>query len=121
MSKVNVSEAVRNYLSGNKGAKPKEVSEALKKEGVHVTPSYVSNIKANLAKSSQTKGKGKRKKRTARAALGIVAAAVAGDLSAKEQIAVIVNLKKAVKPITKKLTPEQAKQSLEILSELVYD
>jgi hypothetical protein len=42
----NKSKAIRNYLAAHKGAGPTEVAAALKKEGIDVTPAFVSNIKS---------------------------------------------------------------------------
>ena len=40
------SQAVRDYLKTHRGAPNKEVSEALAKEGIKVSPNHVANIKA---------------------------------------------------------------------------
>ena len=57
-TKVNKSKAVRDYMAANPKATPKEVSEALTKEGIEVSPSYVSTVKGNMKAK-----KGKRKRR----------------------------------------------------------
>lgn len=44
--KVNKSAAIREYLTANKGAMPKETSAALKEKGIDVSPQMVSMIKA---------------------------------------------------------------------------
>jgi hypothetical protein len=65
--KVNKTRAVKDYMAANRKATPKEVSEALAKEGIEVSASYVSNIKAT------SKGKkGKRKRRQAAAEVAAV-------------------------------------------------
>lgn len=43
---VNKTQAVKEYLANHKGAKPRQVAEALKKAGIDVTPGYVANIKS---------------------------------------------------------------------------
>jgi hypothetical protein len=48
--KVNKSQAVRDYMAANPQVAPKEVSEALTKQGVKVTPFYVSAIKGKMKK-----------------------------------------------------------------------
>lgn len=53
--KVNKSEEVRNFLDSNPSAQPKEVSEALGKKGIKVTPQAVSTIKFNAAKKAGKK------------------------------------------------------------------
>ena len=57
---VNKSEAIRNYLSEQPKAGPKEITEVLGKSGIVVTPSFVSTIKTAVNKK-----KGGRKKRSA--------------------------------------------------------
>jgi hypothetical protein len=44
--KVNKSKAVRDYVAANPKATNKEVSEALTKKGIAVTPNHVANIKS---------------------------------------------------------------------------
>lgn len=53
---VNKSQAIRDYQAQHKGAGPTEVSEALKAQGIDVSPAFVSNVKS----TSGTKSKGKR-------------------------------------------------------------
>jgi hypothetical protein len=48
--KVNKSKAVRDFMAANPKAAPKEVSEALTKQGVKVSPAHVSNIKNKMGK-----------------------------------------------------------------------
>ena len=55
----NKSKAIRNYLAAHKGAGPTEVAAALKKEGIDVTPAFVSNIKSK-SKVIRSKRKVKR-------------------------------------------------------------
>jgi hypothetical protein len=43
---VNKSQAVRDYLQANPNASNKDVSTALGKEGIRVSPQHVANIKA---------------------------------------------------------------------------
>lgn len=50
MKKVNKTQAVKEYMSQNRKASPKEVSEALTKQGIEVSPNYVSTIKSKLKK-----------------------------------------------------------------------
>ena len=59
-SEVNKSQAVREYLKANPKATNTEVSEALTKKGIKLTPNHVANIK--------TKAKAKRVVRKAKAA-----------------------------------------------------
>lgn len=53
--KVNKSEAIRNYLKTNPEAGPKEVKEALGKQGIEVSDGLVSNIKHKLANPDGSK------------------------------------------------------------------
>lgn len=45
---VSKSQAVRDYLKQHRGALPVAVSEAMKAQGVDVTPNHVSNIKYQM-------------------------------------------------------------------------
>ena len=54
---ISKSQAVRDYLKAHRGAANKEISEALAKAGVDVSPNHVANIKA----------KTKRRRKAARA------------------------------------------------------
>ena len=53
-TKTNKSAAIREALKAHADKSPKEIAEIVSKQGVKVTPTYVSNIKA-------TTGKGKKK------------------------------------------------------------
>ena len=54
----NKSKAIRAYKSTHKRSKPKEIAEALAKEGVTVTPAFVSTV---LSTARRKKGKGGRR------------------------------------------------------------
>ena len=49
-SSVNKSKAIRDYYAANPKAKPKQVSESLKKKGINVSPAYVSTIRSTSRK-----------------------------------------------------------------------
>jgi hypothetical protein len=57
-AKVNKAQSVCDYLRANPGTANKDVADALKKQGIEITPNYVANIK-----SKKAAGKGKRKRR----------------------------------------------------------
>ena len=50
---ANKSAAIRDYLSGNAAAKPKEIVAHLKSKGLTVTPAFVSTIKSKLLSSGE--------------------------------------------------------------------
>jgi hypothetical protein len=54
----NKSELIRTYKSNHKRAKPKDISAALGKEGITVTPAFVSTV---LSTARRKKGKGMRR------------------------------------------------------------
>jgi len=54
----NKSQAIRAYKSTHKRSKPKEISAALAKEGVNVTPAFVSTV---LSTARRKKGKSGRR------------------------------------------------------------
>jgi hypothetical protein len=58
---INKSKAVRDYLVNNPKAGPQEVSQALAKQGIKISPKYVSIIKSKMRK-------GKRRRRRQKAA-----------------------------------------------------
>jgi hypothetical protein len=58
---VSKSESVRQYLAANSDATPKQVSDALAKQGIKASPTLVSGVKFHLAK----KGKSKKAAKTA--------------------------------------------------------
>ena len=49
-SSVNKSQAIREYYADNPKAKPMQVAAALKKNGVNVTPAFVSTIRSTSKK-----------------------------------------------------------------------
>ncbi|HVC98645.1 MAG TPA: hypothetical protein VND64_33570 [Pirellulales bacterium] len=53
--KVNKSAAVRKYLKANRKSMPKDVSAAMKEQGIDVSPSMVSVIKFNMMKKRAAK------------------------------------------------------------------
>lgn len=61
----NKSAAIREYLDSNPAAKPREIVDALKAQGVEVTPAFVSTIKSKSGGGAAPK---KRRGRPARAA-----------------------------------------------------
>ena len=103
---VSKSKAVRDYLKQNRGALPVAVSEALKAQGVDVTPNQVSNIKYQMG----LKKKGRRK-----AAAPEAAAAEAPV--AKDAISLSALLE-AKKLVAKLGSTEAAKKAILALAQL---
>jgi hypothetical protein len=64
-AKVNKSQSIRDYMAANPQAAPKEVSEALAKQGIKVSPTFVSAIKG---KSAAKKGRRRRRHQAAEVA-----------------------------------------------------
>jgi len=56
-SNVNKSQAIRDYVSSNPGAKPKEIAVALAAQGVDVTPAFVSTLKSNAKRNAGKVGR----------------------------------------------------------------
>jgi hypothetical protein len=98
-SKVNKSQAVRDYLKAHRGAAPKTVSEALKAQGIDVSAQTVSTVKFHMRKK-------KGKQRAARASADGMAETV--SLSALVQ----------VKKLADKLGLDKTKAALEALGKL---
>lgn len=63
----NKSQAIRDYIAQNADAKPSQIAEALKEQGIEVTAQFVSTIKSNaLRKEGKTGARGNRGRRPAR-------------------------------------------------------
>ena len=59
--KVNVSEAIRTYLTDNPDIGPKEAAEAISKQtGKKVSPIYVSNVKSMMKKGAKKGRRGRK-------------------------------------------------------------
>lgn len=56
----NKSNAIRNYKANHSDAGPKEIAEALGKDGVKVTPAFVSTV---LSNDKRKGGNGRRRRR----------------------------------------------------------
>ena len=54
-TKVNKTQAVRDYLTAHPGAMPEEIVAALAKQGIKITTAHVSNIKSKLNKTGTAK------------------------------------------------------------------
>ena len=101
---VNKAQTVRKYLKEHRDALPKDVSEALKGQGIDVTPNYVSNIKFQL---------GLKKRRKKAAASGAAAAEMpAGDAIS---LSALLEAKKLVEKLG---SAEVAKQAILALAQL---
>lgn len=50
----NKSQAIRDYYAANPNAKPKEVSAELKKQGIDVTPAFISTIRSTSMKKPKS-------------------------------------------------------------------
>lgn len=53
-SKLSKTDAIRNALKATKGGSPSAVAERLNKQGIKVTPQYVSTIKANDKRKAES-------------------------------------------------------------------
>ncbi len=83
------SAAVREYLKANKGAKPKEIVEAMKAKGIVVSPSMVSVIKAKAGI--------KKAKRNAQAAVASNDKTAAAQTSKSDGLEAVLLLYKAAR------------------------
>jgi hypothetical protein len=102
--KVNVSEAVRNYMKEHSDEGPMAVADAVSKQvGKKVSATYVSNIK-----SMMKKGGGKKRGRKAGRKQ------VASSVSANGSIDLITL--EAVKEIVRRVGAENAKRLIDILA-----
>jgi hypothetical protein len=95
---VNKTQEVMKYLAAHRGAGPVEVSEALGKKGIDVTPAYVSTIKSKASKGKKTAG---RKRRKTAATGGELSTKLAAAISVVESAGGIDEAKKALGTIRK--------------------
>ncbi|TWT74934.1 hypothetical protein [Allorhodopirellula solitaria] len=58
-SGVNKSQAIRDYYAANPTAKPMEVADAMKAQGIDVNAQFVSTVKSNSKKSKKTGRRGR--------------------------------------------------------------
>ncbi len=91
--KVNKSQAVRDYLKNNPKAKNREVSDALKKTGIKISPNYVYIVK-RLAKKAAAKPAASPARQAP--AAEPAAAAKPGDMITLEQIKKVAQTVKAI-------------------------
>jgi hypothetical protein len=104
--KVNVSEAVRNYMKEHGDEGPMAVAEAVSKQvGKKISPTYVSNIKSMMKKKGSGKKRGRKPGMKRQLASG-VAANGSVDLITLE----------AVKEIVRRVGAENAKRLIDILA-----
>lgn len=102
VGKVNKSKVIRDYYEANKKAKPREIAEALKAQGLDLSPQYVSVILSGMRrKAGKVSKRGRKPKSEAAATTTATAAApvakkatkvastdaYAGLLSAKDLVA----------------------------------
>ena len=111
-AKVNKSLAVRDYLASHPQAGPKEISTALKDQGLDVSPSYVSIVKFQMKKS---KGKAK-KAEAASAAPAKEKKAAPRQVGDKFSVETLLQAKKLSESLG---GVEAARQALEVLSKLL--
>ncbi len=57
---VNKSQMIRDALKVHRGKTPSEIAEILNGQGVHVTGTYVSNIKFNSRKGRRVRARAER-------------------------------------------------------------
>jgi hypothetical protein len=81
---VNKSEAIRAYKAGNDQAGPKEVTEALAKDGIKVTPAFVSTVLSNDRRKSGKPARRKGGRRGGRPTMNGSMDAVANLVQAKK-------------------------------------
>ena len=104
--KVNVSEAVRNYIKEHGDEGPMAVAEAVSKQvGKKISPTYVSNIKSMMKKKGRGKKRGRKPGMQKQLVRG-VAANGSVDLITLE----------AVKEIVRRVGAENVKRLIDILA-----
>ncbi len=110
--RVNKSKVVRDYLAANPTATPKEVSAAMKDQGIDVTPNYVSIVKYQ---TKSLKGKGK-KRGTASESSAAVKKATISKASDTFSLEILLQAKKLSESLG---GIDAARQALSALSRLM--
>ncbi len=98
---VNKSQAIRDYYAANPSAKPMEVADAMKAEGIDVNAQFVSTVKSNSKKSKKTGRRGRPAGVSAKSAgpakkVGRPATAKANLSSGEVSLDSLINAKKLV-------------------------
>lgn len=86
----NKSAAIREYVAANPEAKPKEIVDAMKSQGMDVSPAFVSTIKSKSAtggnKKKKARGGGRPKAPRAAASASTARAGGGGELSVNQLV-----------------------------------
>src|SRR5882724_10578460 len=107
---INVSAAIRDYLTANADAMPAAAAEAISKQiGTKVTPIYVSNIKTLM--SAKPKKKGRRGRKPGRKPGSAALTARAAHHNGSVQLVTI----EAMKSIVRQVGASTAKQLIDLL------
>ena len=101
--KVNKSAAIRDFMAKKPSAGPTEVSRALTKKGIKVSPSMVSNVKATAEKKKGRRGRppGKKRGRKPQATDKISVAVLVSAKKLADQLGGIEKAKAALDAIAK--------------------
>lgn len=108
------SQAIRDYYDANPKAKPKEVAEELGKQGVSVTPQFVSTIRSTSKKKKKGTGRRGRPPGTGRKT-----ASTPRKSSASSNEVSVDSLVKAKKMVDQVGSVDEAKAALDALSKLM--
>lgn len=121
-SGVNKSQAIRDYYADNPEAKPIEVAEAMKAQGIDVNAQFVSTVKSNAKKSKKTGRRGRPAGVSAKVAapaakkLGRPPAAKARTNSGEVSLDSLINAKKLVEEMG---GAENARNAISVLEQLM--
>ena len=111
-SKVNKTQAVRDYLTDHPGAVSSEIAAALSKKGIKITANYVSNIKTTLNKA------GKKKKASKKSTVHVEAAQVAEKPATNGGTLTLEQVKKVAHTIKTLGGYQRVTEVLEVIKEL---
>jgi len=115
MAKVNKSQQIRDYKKAHPRQKPKQIAEALGKEGVDVSAQFVSTVLSSAKKKkkkSRTKGSSQGKEASQRRATGKRAGAGGRQVTFES----LLRAKKIVKEMG---GIKEARKALDALEELI--
>ena len=112
---VNKSLEIRNYMTDNPKAKPRDVVAALKDRGIEVSAQFVSTVKSTSKKKGPAKRRGRPVGSTNKKAAAMTKPVAARKPGDKVSVQSLLKLKRVVKEIG---SIEEAKAALATLEQL---
>ncbi|GIW92139.1 MAG: hypothetical protein KatS3mg110_0180 [Pirellulaceae bacterium] len=110
MAKVNKTQAIVDFCKKNPKAKPREIADALKEQGIDVKPQYISSIRTKFGLTRRRRGR--------RAAAAAPAAAPAPRATPRRAAVAYESLVEAKKFVRSVGDVQKAREALEAFANL---